>query len=248
MKRLKIALGVFLVSVFFTFSATAQGIYQKGTIQISKKKSIDAYVSIDYTFPQRFQNSLTYITPDSYAKYQETGKLKGKKKIDLKLKDFIGFTLDNGQTFEVVKYVDLSKKGMGMLPQRKCLEQIADGKIKAYKLYSRTTGKMPRELVNVVMDSRMKGDAMLIDYIQNNFQILLLKDTKNPKNINHINLLNYIGDNEIVQTNYSNNEYGFRDQFTERQKYGVYVNKKYEAALLKMLSHYNGESDYTTGN
>ena len=233
MKNLIMTIWVVIACVCFTFPASAQSIFQKGTVQINKKKSIEAYISIDFRYPQRFQNSLTYITPDSYEKYIETGKLKNKKKIDLKLKDFIGYTLDSGQIFTVTKYVDLTKKGMGMLPKRICLEQIANGKIDAFKMYSRTTGKISTELAKVVMDSKMDGDALLIDYIQDNFQILLQKDTKNPKNINHINLLNYIGDNEVVKTNYTNNTYGFRDQFTESQKFGVIVNKKYEASFLK---------------
>ncbi len=135
-----------------------------------------------------------------------------------------------------------------MLPKRICLEQIANGKIDAFKMYSRTTGKISTELAKVVMDSKMDGDALLIDYIQDNFQILLQKDTKNPKNINHINLLNYIGDNEVVKTNYTNNTYGFRDQFTESQKFGVIVNKKYEASFLKMIEHYNTGDVTSVGN
>jgi hypothetical protein len=55
----------------------------------------------------------------------------------------------------------------------------------------------------------------------------------------HINLLNYIGDNARVKENYTNNHYGLRDQFTESQKMGKYVNKKYEAAFLRMVNDYN---------
>ncbi len=248
MKNLKMTIWAIIACVIFTFSASAQSIFQKGTIQISKKKSIEAYISIDFRYPQRFQNSLTYITPDSYAKYIEKGKMKNKKKIDLKLKDFIGYTLDSGQSFTVVKYVDLTKKGMGILPKRICLEQVANGKIDAFKMYSRTTGKISAELGKVVMDSKMDGAALLINYIQNNFQLLLQKDTKNPKNINHINLLNYIGDNEVVKTNYDNNTYGFRDQFVEHQKFGVIVNKTYEESLLKMIEHYNTGDVTSIGN
>jgi hypothetical protein len=111
-----------------------------------------------------------------------------------------------------------------------------------YKLYSRTTGKISYELADLVMDSKTKGNKDLIDYIQNNFQLLIRKDSKNPKNVMHINLLNIIGDNAKVKENYDNNFYGLRNQFTERQKMGKYVNKEYEASFLKMLNDYNGKS------
>lgn len=235
-----------LLFVLFLSTVSAQDIFEKGTIQISKKKHIEAYISIDYRFPQRFQNSLTYITPKEYLKFKAKGKLKKSKKNKLKLKDFKGFELADGTKFSVVKYVDLTKKGLGMLPKRICLQQIANGKIDAFKMYSRTTGKISHELANVVFESRKNGDDILIDYIQDNFQLLVQKDSKNPKNINHVNLLNFIGDNEVVKTNYDNNKYGFRDQFTERQKFGVIVNKKYEASLLKMLDDYNKETIYSS--
>ena len=238
----------FVLGFLFMASVSAQSIYQKGTIQIGKKKQIDAYIAIDYRYPQRFQNSLTYITPKDYAKFQKKGKLKNSMKVKLKLKDFKGFTLDNGQKFTVVKYVDLTKKNLGMLPKRLCLEQIADGTIDAFKMYSRTTGKISYELSDVVFESKKNGDQILIDYIQDNFQILLQKESKNPKNIMHVNLLNFIGDNDQVKTNYEGNHYGFRNQFTERQKFGIIVNQKYEAALLRMLQDYNNQSENTAGN
>ncbi|MBT8236457.1 MAG: hypothetical protein KJO04_09715 [Bacteroidia bacterium] len=242
MKKDLIKIALLIFAFFMAFSASAQGLYQKGKIQISKKKQIDAYVQIDYCFPQRFQEDITYLEPDSYAKWQETGKLKSKHKIKLKLKDFQGFTLDNGQTFKVIKYVDLTKKGMGMLPKRICVEQIAKGTVDVYKMYSNTTGKISHELADVFMDSRTQGDQMLIDYIQDNFQILVQKQAihKNPRNLQGASLLTLIGDNERVKTNYDNNYYGFRDQFTERQKFGVIVNKQYESSFLKMINDYNG--------
>ncbi|MDH3697338.1 MAG: hypothetical protein OEQ81_01645 [Flavobacteriaceae bacterium] len=242
MKKDLIRIALVIFAFFMAFSGLAQGLYQKGKIQISKKKHIDAYIQIDYRFPQRFQEDITYLEPDSYAKWQETGKLKGKHKIKLGLKDFEGFALDNGQSFKVIKYIDLTKKGIGMLPKRICVEQIANGKVDAYKLYSNTTGKISYELADVVMDSKMQGDQMLIDYIQDNFQILVQKlpGHKNPRNLQGANLLTLIGDNERVKTNYDNNHYGFRNQFTERQKFGVIVNKQYESSFLKMINDYNG--------
>ena len=230
-----------LFLVIGNYAVHAQGIYHKGEIQLGKKKFLDAYIQIDYRYPQRFQEDITYLEPKAYVKWQETGKLKNKKKIKLKLKDFLGFKLENGQQFKVVKYADLTKKKLGMLPKRLCVEQIADGKIKAYKLFSHTTGKISYELSDVVFTSKTKGDHLLIDYIQDNFQILVQKadEHKNPRNLQNAHLLNLIGDNDRVRTNYENNFYGFRHQFTERQKFGIIVNKKYEAAFLKMVNDYN---------
>lgn len=229
---------MFLVS----FTSQGQSEYKKGTIQMSKKKSIDAYILMDFTKPQSFQSTVTYLSPKSYAKYLKKGKIKKSNKEKVKSKEIKGFTLDNGTIFKTVKYVDLTKKGIGMLPKTLCLEQTTSGKIDSYKLYSKTSGRMSYELSNVIMDSKMDGDQLLIDYIQNNFQLLVQKNSKNPKNIMAVNLLNYIGDNETVKTNYTNNHYGFRDQFTERQKMGVFVGKKYERAFLKMINDYNGET------
>ena len=237
-----------LFVVLSTSCLAAQSIYQKGKIQVGKKKFIDAYIAIDFRYPQRFQNSLTYISPKDFAKFQEKGKLKNSWKEKLSLKDFKGFTLENGKTFKVVKYADLTKKNLGMLPKRFCLEQIANGPIAAFKFYQRTTGKISHELSNVVFESKKNNDKLLIDYIQDNFQILVQKDSKNPRNIMAINLLNFIGDNEQVRANYEANHYGFRNQFTERQKFGVIVNQKYEAAFLRMVNDYNQQNETATGN
>lgn len=239
MKITKLVLSIAIVFLFSSV-AIAQNNFKKGVIQISKKKSIDAYVHIDFTKPQNFQSTITYITPKSYESYLKKGKIKGKKKIKLKAKEIKGIHLDDGTKFKTVKYLDLNKKGLGMLPKNLCLEQIANGKIDAYKMYSKTAGKMSYELSNVIMDSKMQGDQLLIDYIQNNFQVLVQKDTKNPKNIMHINLINLVGDNETVKGNYDNNHYGFQKQFVENSKKGVFVHILFEQAFLKMINAYNG--------
>jgi hypothetical protein len=125
-----------------------------------------------------------------------------------------------------------------MIPKRMTLQQVADGSIQMYKMYSRTTGKINQELADMVFEDRDK----LVAYIQDNFQLLIRKDSDNPKNVQLINLLNYIGDNPKVKENYDNNKYGLRDQFTAEQKMGRYVNKTYEAAFLRMLDDYNQEA------
>lgn len=56
-----------------------------------------------------------------------------------------------------------------------------------------------------------------------------------------VNLLDCFGDNTIVKENYTNNHYGFRDEFTGKSN-GVIVNQKLESALLKRLHDYNPSS------
>ena len=234
MKNLKTLLGLIAVFLFAT-NMNAQDLYQKGELVFKKGKTEEAYIQINFEFPQRFQQNITYITPKDYAKYQKTGKLKGSMKNKLNPKDVEGYNLDNGKVFRTVRYADLTGKAIKMIPKKMCLEQITDGKILMYKLYSRTTGRINHELADMIFENRSE----LINYIQDNFQLLILKDKKNPTNVMHINLLNYIGDNARVKENYTNNHYGLRDQFTERQKMGKYVNKEYEAAFLRMVNDYN---------
>ena len=237
MKNYRALLG--LLSFFFIAGIHAQGNYHKGILHLKKGKSEEVYIEIDFEYPQRFQQGITYMEPEDFEKYSSTGKLKGKMKQKMEPKHFEGYTLDDGRVFKTVWYSDLTGKAIKMIPKRMTLQQVADGRIKMYKLYSRTTGKINQELADMIFEDR----ANLVNYIQDNFQLLILKDKKNPTNVMHINLLNYIGDNPRVKENYDNNHYGLRNQFTEEQKMGKYVNKEYEAAFLKMINDYNEEAE-----
>ena len=228
----------------FAMGGFAQGIYQKGEIHLSKKKSIEAYIQIDWSYPQRFQTSLTYVTPKDYEKAIKKGKIKGKIKEKLQPKDLIGFELEDGRQFQVVKYLDMtSGKLQKMMPKRLILQKVADGPIEVYKFYARTTGKISSELADMAMDAHtdVEDRKKLHEWIQNNFELLVRKDSKNPRNVVYINLLNYIGDNYDVKDKYDNNHYGLRNQFSEEKKYGKYVNKEFEAAMLRMVNDYNSQ-------
>jgi hypothetical protein len=230
---------LFVFTILFSMAGVhAQALFQKGTLHLKKGKSEEVYIEIDFAFPQRFQQGITYMTPKDYAKYAETGKRKNKAIKKMEPKHFEGFTLEDGRVFETVWYADLTGKAIKMIPKRMTLEKVADGRILMYKLYSRTTGKINQELADMVFEDRDK----LVAYIQDNFQLLIQKDSDNPKNVQLINLLNFIGDNPRVKENYDNNKYGLRDQFTSEQKMGRYVNKAYEAAFLRMLDDYNQEA------
>jgi hypothetical protein len=236
--KLSKAITSFFLCAFVGLTAYAQDLYQKGELHFKKGKSEEAYIQIDFEFPQRFQQNITYVTSKDYEKFIKTGKLKGSMKNKLNPGDVEGFTLENGKVFKTVRYADLTGKAVKMIPKKMCLEQTSQGTIEVYKLYSRTTGSINHELADMIFEDR----ANLVNYIQDNFQILVQKEKKNPTNIMQVNLLNYIGDNPRVKENYTNNHYGFRDQFTEKQKMGKYVNKKYEAAFLSMVNDYNQEA------
>jgi hypothetical protein len=230
---------LFICAFLITMTgAHAQNLFQKGKLHLKKGKTQEVYIEIDFAFPQRFQQGITYMTPKDYEKYAETGKQRGKMIQKMEPKHFEGFTLDDGRVFKTVWYADLTGKAIKMIPKRMTLQQVADGSIQMYKMYSRTTGKINQELADMVFEDRDK----LVAYIQDNFQLLIRKDSDNPKNVQLINLLNYIGDNPKVKENYDNNKYGLRDQFTAEQKMGRYVNKTYEAAFLRMLDDYNQEA------
>ena len=234
----------FILVLGLTIGSFAQGIYQKGTIHLTKKKSIDAYIQIDWSYPQRFQTSVTYITPKDYEKAMKKGKIKGKIKEKLQPKDLIGFKLEDGSVFTVVKYVDLTTgKLKKMLPKRLIMQQIAYGPIEVFKFYQRTTGKISYELSDLAFEAHTDPEARkeLHEYIKNNFEMMVRKDSKNPRNVVYINLLNYIGDNYDVRDKYDSNHYGLRNQFSEEKKFGKYVNKEFEAAFLRMVNDYNSQ-------
>ncbi len=225
--------------LFFISVATyAQGNYHKGVLHLKKGKAKEVYIEIDFEFPQRFQQGITYMEPKDFDKFMKTGKIKGKMKQKMEPKHFESFSLEDGREFKTVWYADLTGKAIKMIPNRMTLEQVAEGPINVYKLYSRTTGKINQELADVFFEDR----ANLVNYIQDNFQLLVLKDKKNPTNVVQINLLNYIGDNARVKENYDNNQYGLRNQFSDGFKMGKYVNKEFEAAFLRMIDDYNQES------
>ena len=168
----KIVLSVLLI-LGLVISSFAQGIYQKGTIHLTKKKSMDAYIQIDWSYPQRFQTSLTYVTIKDYEKALKKGrKIKGKLKEKLQPKDLIGFELEDGKQFQVVKYVDLtSGKMQKMLPKKLILQKLSDGPIEVFKFYARTTGKISSELADLAMDAHtnVEDRKKLHEWIQNNF-------------------------------------------------------------------------------
>lgn len=229
----------FIVLFLFSFQVAAQkNNFKKGTIFLNKNKSIEAFIQMDFRFPQDFQTSLTYLTPEDYQRFQDLPKAKIKGLKSLQPKDVSGFDLANGASFRTVTYMDLSQTGsIGAKPRKLLLEKRVEGKIDVYKLYCHTSGNVSQKLSQVLQERYKEGDDHLIDYIQNNFQLLVKKNNENPKNLMAVNLLNYIGDNEIVKNNYRKNHYGFRDGFVDEGT-GI-VGKKLEDSFLRLLQDYD---------
>ncbi len=212
------------------------GKYEKGTITLSNGKTKEAYIHMDYFYPQRFQTELTYLDEKGYKDYQKGKKVK-KSIIKLKLKEIDGFSLENGKKFKKVKYANmLATKTLDMIPKYLLLEVVAEGKVTIYKKHYRTTGRV----YDIVLKAYNNGGQEFIDFQNDNFELLYQKDkTKNPKNMITVNLKTLIGDNEEVLTNYNNNHYGFQSEFTKERDFAANVHTPYLETLLKLLEDYN---------
>lgn len=244
---LKVFKNLFLLIFLTSFALQAQkNNFVKGTVLMSKKKKIEAYILVDFTRPQNFQKQISYITPKDYQKFQSGKKLKSVRE-DIKAKDIYGFDLTDGRSFRTVKYVDLTKEGAGMLPKKLCLQQIFDGKIDMFKYYQHTgplgsvgVSKLSNTLSEVIRESKKSGDQILIDHIESNFQLLAQKEHKMPKNVFAMNILGLIGDNPAVKQNYDNNHYGVQAYISGDLIPGLLAHENIEAAFAKMVGEYNG--------
>ena len=78
MKNYRAFIGI--LAFFFVVSIHAQGNYHKGVLHLKKGKTKEVYIEIDFEYPQRFQQGITFMEPADYEKFIKTGKLKGKMK------------------------------------------------------------------------------------------------------------------------------------------------------------------------
>lgn len=236
--------------VFISLNLNAQEEYYKGTIKISSKKSKEAYILLDATNPQKFQKTITYVEPVYYEKYQFTGKVKRTAKKTLEAKHIVGFTLENGRKFKTIKYRKPTTGLKSTFAPQYCLEQISEGPIELYKFRSHTDGgKVTPELLDAMHESLSGDRTALLDYIENNFIIIAQKGKKSlkadTKNILRVDLMNLIGDNQMVVKNFENNHYGLKELLiTEKNEYYL-ANPKMEAALLHLVAEYNGVQSET---
>ncbi len=231
--------------VFLSFSSNAQEKYYKGTIQISSKKSKEAYILIDATNPQNFQKTITYVEPVYYEKYKFTGKVKKTAKKTLESKNVIGFTLENGRKFKTIKYRKPTTGLKSTLAPQYCLEQLSEGPIELYKLRSHTDGgKVTPELLDAMHESLSGDRTALLEYIENNFIIIAQKGKKglkaNTKNILRVDLMNLIGDNQMIVKNFENNHYGLKELLISEKNEYYQANPEMEAALKHLVAEYNG--------
>jgi uncharacterized protein (DUF2344 family) len=224
-----------------TFASNAQEKYHKGTLQINAKKAKEAYILIDYSNPQKFQKTITYVDPVVYEKYQFTGKVKSSAKKTLEAKSILGFTLDDGRKFKTIKYRKPTKGLKKTLAPKYCLEQKTEGAIELYKFYSHTDGgKVTPELLDAMHENLSGDNRAVLEYIENNFVLIVKKGEKaTTKNVLRMDLMNLIGDHSLIVEKYENNHYGVKELLLIEKNDYFLANPKMEAALLHMLSEYN---------
>ncbi len=213
--------------------------YHKGTITLKNGKTKEAYIFIDNCNPHNFQQgNITTIGEKAYKKYKKGKRIKKKVMEKYKVKQIQGFVLDNGRTFRQVKYVDLSATTkVGMLPKRFMLEVVADGDITVFRKFYRTQNGF---IHGPVMDSKLEGGNNHLQFITNNFELLVQKDKdKNPRNIRNVNLKNYIGDKPEIDDKYLNGDYEFRVQFQRASTFATNCDTPFMDALLELVNEYN---------
>lgn len=227
--------------LLFSFASNAQEKYHKGILQINSKKSKEAYILIDYVNPQKFQKTITYIDPVVYEKYQFTGKVKSSAKKTFEAKNILGFTLEDGRKFKTIKYRKPTKGLKKTLAPKYCLEQKIEGAIEVFKFYSHTNGgKVTPELLDAMHENLSGNSSALIDYLANNFKLIVKKGEKGTtKNILRMDLMNLIADNSQIVKHYENDDYKVKELLAEDKNEYFLANPKIEAALLQMISEYN---------
>ncbi|NKI32669.1 hypothetical protein [Croceivirga thetidis] len=232
------------VAIGFASSTTPQKCadYYKGTITFKNGKSKEAYIFIDNCNPHLFQSGLRIIDEKSFKKYKKGKKIKKKVIEKFKVKQIQSFVLENGREFRQVKYLDLSATTkIGMLPKRFFLEVIADGEITVFRKFYRTKNGF---IHRPVMDSWLEGGQQHLDFITNNFELLVQKDkAKNPRNIKNVNLKNYIGDKEAIDEKYLNGDYEFSSQLQRTSSFATNCDTPFMEALLKLVNDYNNSQN-----
>ena len=217
--------------------------YHKGTLTLKNGKTKEAYIFIDNCNPHIFQQgNIITIGEKAFKKYKKGKRIKKKVMEKYKVKQIRGFVLDNGREFRQVKYVNLSATTkVGMLPKRFMLEVVADGDITVFRKFYRTQNGF---IHGPVMDSKLQGGNQHLEFMTNNFEILVQKDKdKNPRNIRNVNLKNYIGDKEAIDEKYLNGDYEFSTQLQRASSFASNCDTPFMEALLKLVNDYNNSQN-----
>ncbi|MEM8928978.1 MAG: hypothetical protein AAGC45_12290 [Bacteroidota bacterium] len=215
--------------------------YHKGTLTLKNGKTKEAYIFIDNCNPHNFQQgNIITIGEKAFKKYKKGKRIKKKAMEKYKVKHIRGFVLDNGREFRQVKYVNLSATTkVGILPKRFMLEVVADGDITVFRKFYRTQNGF---IHKPVMDSKLEGGDEHLEFITNNFEVLVQKDKdKNPRNIRNVNLKNYIGDKPEIDDKYLNGDYEFRVQFQRPSTFASNCDTPFMEALLELVNEYNNQ-------
>lgn len=214
--------------------------YYEGAYTLKNGKTKDGYIFINDCKPHLFQQGLRVIDQKTYAKYQKGKRIKKKAIEKFKVKEIKAFALENGRQFKQVKYANLAATTkVGMLPKRFLLEVVADGDITVYRKFYRTDNGF---IHGPVMDSKLEGGSGHLDFMTNNFEVLVQKDKKkNPRNIRNVNLKSYIGDKPEIDDKYLNGDYEFRVQFQRPSTFATNCDTPFMEALLELVNEYNSQ-------
>lgn len=209
--------------------------YKKGEIVLNDDSRIQGYIFFDFEWVSRFQNSVSYINQQSYDNLLATGKVKMKEVEKLNPKEVKYYQLEGGSKFVTETYADLTAAGTGSLPKKYFLEQVADGKIRLYKKYASLEGVVSGPDAQLAME----GGEKLAERNRSTYDLLIIKDSKNVKDLANINLLDYISDNPSVLEKFNNDEYGnLKSVFSTKVKLN-FDGSQHEADLIRLISDYN---------
>jgi len=224
------------------FAINAQEQYVKGTVHITSKKNIEAYILMDYSNPQKFQKNIKYVHGDVYQNFMYTGKIEVEDYITTSAKRIYGFSLLDGKTFKSVKFdktdLPIANKKLTTF----FLEQITDGKIELFKFYSHTDDAIKAPELSDALYRNMTGEKdALLNYINNNFLLIVRKGPEEaPKNVLSIDVMNFISDNALIKDLHERDHYNVKEILTQIKKDYFLSNLKIEAAFVKMIAEYNG--------
>jgi hypothetical protein len=241
MKKLTIVslLGMSICMISFAQRNAAD--YVKGEITPASGDKIICYIVYNEVNPGGMQGGVEYITEETYNILAGGTKIKGKDIVKLDPKEVTSVTLENGKSFKTMTYTDMTAVGAGTIPKKYIFEVLVDGKVSLFKKY-------PGGGVQVV-----SGDEAMdltkeytreekIARANAKYEVLIIKDEKNPKSISNIKLDDYISDNESVYQRYQDKDYGnLKAVLGSKIKSGSFNENhpRYANDLIKCISDYN---------
>jgi len=236
---MKLRIACLCVFLFQGFALSAQSLadkYRKGEIQLKDGTQLVGYIFYSFEHVAHFQNSVSFLSQENYDVLASTGKIKLKSIQKFSPKEVTFYQLEDGPKYVAETYADISSLGPGSLPKKVFVEELVTGKIKLYKRYQPIGGVVAGEEAELVM----AGGEALAERNKSSYQWLIIKDSKNLKELQFTKLADLIGDNAALLAKYQANDYGIRDIAvgklkTEEEKQSFLSN------LKSLLMDYNRE-------